>query len=118
MISVMIKIIGQVSTPADITSERLGTPNKLISNFLKPNVSSTLNNFTPINSDNIAFATKKLPRKRSKRLSLVLKVIAYKSKDKSNEIKKFVNENRLRYNDKYDLIQIINYYNSIKTYPK
>src|SRR4051812_44118004 len=82
IISVMMKIIGQVSTPADITNERLGTPNRLISNFLKPSVSSTLNNLTPINSDSIAFATKKLPRTRSKRLSLVLKVIDHKSKDK------------------------------------
>jgi hypothetical protein len=38
----------------------------------------------------------------------------YLIKDNSSELKKFVNENRLRYNDRYDLVQIINYYNSLK----
>ena len=38
----------------------------------------------------------------------------YLIKDKSSELKKFVNENRLRYNDIYDLVQIIDYYNSLK----
>ncbi|QHT67064.1 hypothetical protein GXP67_10595 [Rhodocytophaga rosea] len=38
----------------------------------------------------------------------------YLIKEKSGDVKKFVSENRLRYSDKYDLIQIINYYNSIK----
>jgi hypothetical protein len=38
----------------------------------------------------------------------------YLIKDKASDIKRFVSENRLRYSDRYDLIQIINYYNSIK----
>ncbi|MNQ94537.1 hypothetical protein D3C85_1100580 [compost metagenome] len=80
MISVIMKIMGQVNTPADITNDKCGTPNKLMSNFFMPRVSSTLNNLTPINSDNMALATKKLPRTSSKRLSFVLKVIGNKSK--------------------------------------
>ena len=40
--------------------------------------------------------------------------LLYLLKDKSSEVKKFANTNRLRYDDKGDLIQIINYYNSLK----
>jgi hypothetical protein len=42
------------------------------------------------------------------------KDLLYLLKDKSGEVKKFANAHRLRYDDKRDLIQIINYYNSIK----
>ncbi len=42
----------------------------------------------------------------------------YLIKDKSGEMKKFIKENRLRYNDVYDLIQIINYYNSLHSNSK
>lgn len=38
----------------------------------------------------------------------------YLIKDNTGEMKKFIRENRLRYNDMYDLIQMINYYNSLK----
>lgn len=38
----------------------------------------------------------------------------YLLKDKSNELKRFANENRLRYDDPRDLIQLLNYYNSLK----
>lgn len=37
----------------------------------------------------------------------------YLVKDKSGDIKNFVKANKLRYDDKHDLIQIINFYNSI-----
>jgi hypothetical protein len=39
----------------------------------------------------------------------------YLIRDKSGEIKRFAKQNRLKYNDKRDLIQIISYYNSLKT---
>jgi hypothetical protein len=42
------------------------------------------------------------------------KDLLYLLKDKSSEIKRFANANRLRYDDMRDLIQIINYYNSLK----
>ena len=71
-------MIGQVSTPADMLNERLGTPKRLISNFLKPKVCSTEKILTPINSDSMALATKKAPRTRSNRLSFVLKVMIAK----------------------------------------
>jgi hypothetical protein len=35
-------------------------------------------------------------------------------KDKSNEIKKFMKENRLKHDKREDLIEIVNYYNSLK----
>jgi hypothetical protein len=38
----------------------------------------------------------------------------YLLKDKSGEVKKFANTNRLRFDDKRDLVQIVNYYNSLK----
>jgi hypothetical protein len=42
------------------------------------------------------------------------KDLLYLLKDKSGEVKKFANSNRLRFDDKRDLVQIINYYNSLK----
>ncbi len=42
------------------------------------------------------------------------KDLLYLLKDKSGEIKRFVNENRVRYDDPRDLVEIINYYNSLK----
>ena len=68
-------MIGHVSTPADILNDKLGTPNKLISNCLIPKVPSTLKILTPINSERIALATKKVAKMSSNLLSFVLKVI-------------------------------------------
>ncbi len=42
------------------------------------------------------------------------KDLLYLLRDKSSEVKKFVNAHRFRYDDTRDLIQIINYYNSLK----
>jgi hypothetical protein len=77
MMSVMIKIIGQVKTPADMLKDKLGTPNKSISNLFIPKVSSTENIFTPINSESMALATKNDPKTSNNLLSLVLKVMIY-----------------------------------------
>jgi hypothetical protein len=72
----MIKINGQVSTPADMLKDKLGTPNKLMSNCFIPSVPSTVNILTPINSDKMALATKKDPKTSKSLLSFVLKLIA------------------------------------------
>jgi hypothetical protein len=42
------------------------------------------------------------------------KDLLYLLRDKSGEVKKFINAHRFRYDDKRDLVQIINYYNSLK----
>jgi hypothetical protein len=42
----------------------------------------------------------------------------YLIKDRSGEMKKFIKENRLRYNDVFDMVQIIDYYNSLKSNTK
>src|SRR5690606_1918696 len=75
IISVIINMSGQVTTPADILKDRFSTPNILISNLGIPNDPSTVNIFTPINSARIALATKKDPRTSKSRLSLVLKLM-------------------------------------------
>lgn len=42
------------------------------------------------------------------------KDLLYLLRDKSNEVKKFINAHRFRFDDTRDLIQILNYYNSLK----
>lgn len=42
------------------------------------------------------------------------KDLLYLLRDHASEVKKFINAHRFRYDDKRDLIQIINYYNSLK----
>ncbi|MNY47932.1 hypothetical protein D3C86_1832320 [compost metagenome] len=76
MMSVMIKMRGQVNTPADILKDKFGTPSKLMSNCFIPSVPSTVNILTPMNSDKIALATKKDPKTSNNLLSFVLKLIA------------------------------------------
>ncbi len=51
---------------------------------------------------------------RIKRFDGSKKDLLFLLKDKSGEMKKLLNRNRFRYDDPRDLVQIINYYNSLK----
>lgn len=62
MISVITKTTGQSRTPAVRLNERFSIPRIVRLRGFNPKVDSNENIFIPINSANIAFATKKDPR--------------------------------------------------------